>query len=82
MARVRYPFIVRYIALDGEGVTYAQEDWLNDDFQRVDDQLLATMYTNLKMFKKGFLKSPTQYVKDFNKGEFRWNNVELVYVGE
>lgn len=82
MARVRYPFILCYKSLDGQKVKFAQEDWENDDFKRVDDQLAATVYTNLKMFKEGFMKSPTQYVKDSNGSVHRRNTVELVYVGE
>lgn len=81
MARVRYPFLVRYTSLVNQAVTYGQEKDGND-FERVDDPLLATVYRDLKMFRKGFEKSPTQYVKDFNSNEFRWDSVELVYVGE
>jgi hypothetical protein len=82
MARVRYPFILCYKSLDGQEIKFAQEDWENDDFERVDDQLAATVYTNLKMFKKGFMVSPTEYVKHFNENVHRWNAVELIYVGE
>lgn len=82
MARVRYPFIVRFTALDNQGVTYAKEGAGPFDFERVDEILDATVYTGPKMFKKLYEKSPTAYLRDFNEIDWRQNDVALIYVGD
>lgn len=81
MARVKYPFIVKYGYVDK--VLFAREpDEEVHFFQQVPDQLEATIYHNLKEFKSGFTASPTAWLEKMREFEGDGQFTELVYVGE
>jgi hypothetical protein len=83
MARVKYPFIVCYSGPEKD--LFAKEpdpDNPADDFQQVEDQLLATVYHNIKEFKAGFGRSPTEWVERQNQNPWADGHiVALIYVG-
>lgn len=81
MKRVKYPFIVKYTY--PEKVTFAREPDENQlHFEQVPDQLVATVYRNLKEFKRGFDLSPTAWIEQVRQFELEGQSTELVYVGE
>ena len=83
MAKKIYPFIVCYSGPHQD--LYAREPDENapdEDFRQVDDQLEATVYRNLRTFKRGFGISPTEWVEKHNKNPWADGHiVTLIYVG-
>lgn len=84
MARVKYPFIVRYNNHDGSS-EYSKEDPVKG-WDTTRDQLEATVYKSLKEFKgdrNGFGVTPTEFMKLTHPiGPLSLPDRELVYVGE
>lgn len=84
MKRVRYPFIIRFTDNAGK-VLFAKEGKRIEDFQRVPDQLEATVYRNYRAFSKGYLMGASKYLAENHKRhqEFPglYQLVESVYVG-
>lgn len=85
MARVKYPFIVRYNNADGS-TDYSKEDAVRG-WTTTRDQLEATVYKNLKEFKgdkgNGYGLTPTEFIKFVSPiGPLQLPDRELVYVGE
>lgn len=85
MKRVRYPFIVRYTSRHDGSVKFGQEGLPEGDgwnaYMHVGDQLAATVYTDLEMFKSGFHESPTAFITRVNSYFGRNSDIDLLYVG-
>lgn len=82
MARVKYPFIVKYGYEDGTALFGCEPRDEGDVFTQVPDQLEASVYRNIKQFKSGFKLSPTAWLVKMRAFEDDGQTTELVYVGE
>lgn len=81
MARVKYPFIVKYGYAD-KALFAKEPDEDRPFFEQIHDQLEATVYHDIKDFKRGFKSSPTAWLLKMREFEDDGQFTELVYVGE